>query len=197
MAHVLEHVPAARGDTERRKVAEIYAFLRATAEYVHGIVNQSSRMPLASHWYVANAVELSPGIRARLVGPHVVEPGDAVSATESMDTVSACRGTLQSPCLQIQLVVPGDNRMVCTRWGCSALGRGLLRGVGKKDLPATRGRLQGVQVESDQIIEEKTLHLAAKDVDFGAQNIECVSVPSCGTGALGQGARPVFCCCDS
>jgi hypothetical protein len=108
VTHVLEHVPAAGCDAERREVAQINSVLRATSEYVHGIVDESSRMALASYWYVANTVEFSPSIGARLVGPDIVEPGDAVSATESGNTISTWWMTIGFACLQIQLVIPCD-----------------------------------------------------------------------------------------
>lgn len=42
-------------------------------------------MSLTRNWDVADAVELSPRICTRVICPYVVEPSDAISATEPVD----------------------------------------------------------------------------------------------------------------
>jgi len=82
VAHVLEHVPAAGGNPECGKVAQINAFLSAPAKDVHGVVYEGGRMAFAGYGNVTNAVELRPRVGTWLIGPDIVEPGDAVCATE-------------------------------------------------------------------------------------------------------------------
>jgi hypothetical protein len=83
MSHILEHVPAAGGNAECCKVAQINAFLSAPAKNVHGVVYECGRMTLAGYWNIANAVELRPRVGAWLIGPDIVEPSDSVGATEA------------------------------------------------------------------------------------------------------------------
>lgn len=83
MAHVLEHVPAAGGNPECCKVAQINAFLSAPTKDVHGVVYEGSRMAFAGYGNVTNAVELRPRVGTWLIGPDIVEPGDAVCTTEA------------------------------------------------------------------------------------------------------------------
>lgn len=82
MTHVLEHVPSAGRYAECSKVPKINTLLRTATEDVHGIVHEGCRMAFARNRYVANAVELTPGVRARVVSPYVVEPSDAVSTAK-------------------------------------------------------------------------------------------------------------------
>jgi hypothetical protein len=87
MPHVLKHVPAARGDAEGSQISQIDSFLRAAAEDIHSIVDKGSRVPFTGHGDIPNAVELSPSIRARLVGPDVVEPGDAICTAKQVQLI--------------------------------------------------------------------------------------------------------------
>ena len=83
MTHVLEHVPATRGNAEGGEIAQINALLRAATKDVHGVVDNGGRVSLARDWNVANAVELRPRVGTRLVRPDIVEPRDTVCTTES------------------------------------------------------------------------------------------------------------------
>jgi hypothetical protein len=83
VSHVLEHVPATGGNPECCKVAQINAFLSASAKDVHGVIYEGGRMAFAGHGDVANAVELRPRVGAWLIGPDIVEPRDAVCTTET------------------------------------------------------------------------------------------------------------------
>ena len=84
----MEHVPAAGGNPECGKVAQINAFLGAPAKDVHGVVYESGRMAFAGYGNVANAVELRPRVGTWLIGPDIVEPSDAVCATEAENNQS-------------------------------------------------------------------------------------------------------------
>lgn len=178
MAHVLKHVPSARGNAEGGEVTQVEALLRTASKNVHGVVDEGGRVTFAGDGDVANAVELGPGIGARLVGPDVVEPGNAIRAAE-----------------EVQLVVPGDDRVIrASRRGCD-MGANLVVCVWQQNFPAACRGLQRVEVECDEVIKEEALDLATEDVDFGAEDVERVSVAAGRAGALGQGARPVFCGC--
>ena len=83
MAHVLEHIPATRRDSECCKVTEVYSFLSTSTENVHGIIHKGSRMTLTGYGNVANTVELGPRVRARFIRPDIVEPCDTVCTTEA------------------------------------------------------------------------------------------------------------------
>jgi hypothetical protein len=95
VTHVLKHVPAPRRYAESREVTQVNAFLRAPTKYVHGIVYKRSRVSFTCHWDVADAVKFGPGVRSRFVGPDIIEPGNAVSATEPETTVSSLKTTGQ------------------------------------------------------------------------------------------------------
>lgn len=90
MSHVLEHVPAARGYTEGRKVTKINPVLGSTPEDVHGIVDKCCGVTFSGDRYVANAFLLAPAVRTRVIGPDVVEPGDTVRAAEEVELVVPC-----------------------------------------------------------------------------------------------------------
>lgn len=84
MSHILEHVPTTRSDAESRKIAKINAFLCATSEDVHCIVDKGSGMSLSRHGDVANAVKLSPRVCTRIICPDVVEPSYTIRSAETV-----------------------------------------------------------------------------------------------------------------
>jgi hypothetical protein len=82
MPHILEHVPPARGYSERGEVSKVYAVLGSASKNVHGVVDKRCGMALSRNWYVADTVQLGPRIRSRFISPHIVEPSNPVCATE-------------------------------------------------------------------------------------------------------------------
>jgi len=119
MSHVLEHVPASRRYAECCEISEINTLLRATTKDVHGVVDQSSRVAFACYWNVPNAVQLSPAVGARIIGPNIVEPGNTVGATK-----------------EIESVLPRYYRVIGASWRRAGLGRDLVLCIRQEYFPA-------------------------------------------------------------
>jgi hypothetical protein len=71
-----------------------------------------------------------------------------------------------------------DKGVVGTSRGNITLWRSAFVTVLNKQLPLVSGVLQLVQIECNQVIEKETLHLTAKNVELGAENVECVTIPA-------------------
>lgn len=97
---------------------------------------------------------------------------------------------------QVESVGPGHDRVVGAGGRRAALRRDLVFGVWQQDLPAAGRGLQRVEVKGDEVVEEEAFNLATEDVDFGAQDVQCMSVAACWAGALWQCARPVLGRCE-
>ena len=65
-------------------------------------------------------------------------------------------------------------------------------GVLNESLPAIAGLLQGVEIECDEVIEEETLDLATKDVDFGSDDVKGMAITARRARTSGSGSRPLF-----
>ena len=66
------------------------------------------------------------------------------------------------------------------RWRELPLRRARAVAAGNEHLPAVVGHLQLVQVKCREIIHKVAFHLATKDVNFRAQNIQGVAVSAGG-----------------
>jgi hypothetical protein len=95
MAHVLEHVPPTRRYPEGREVSKINAILSATTKDIHGVIDKCCGVAFSGHRYIPNALLFRPAVRARIIGPDIVEPGNTIRATE-----------------EIELIIPRDNRVI-------------------------------------------------------------------------------------
>jgi hypothetical protein len=84
--------------------------------------------------------------------------------------------------------------VVRSRGRCSALRGDVIRGVWKKHLPATGRRLERVEVERNEVVEEEALDLPTENVDFGAEDVQSMPIAAGGTRPLRQCARPVLGC---
>jgi hypothetical protein len=95
MAHVLEHVPPTGGYPEGGEVSKINAVLSATPKDIHGVVDKSCGVAFSGNRYIPNALLFAPTVGARIIGPDIVEPRDAIRTTE-----------------EIELVIPRDDRVI-------------------------------------------------------------------------------------
>jgi len=108
---------------------------------------------------ITDAFKLSPRVCARIKGPDVVEPSDAISSTKEIETI-----------------VPGDHGVVCTsRRDLSMWWTAIDRAL-DQSLPPVASLLQGVQVKRDKVVEEVAFDLASEYVDFRAEDVQSVTV---------------------
>lgn len=191
-AHVLKRVPPSRGYPERSKVPQIAALLGATPEDVHDIVHERSSVSLARGGNVPYAIELLPQVNGWIVAPNVIEPLEAISTTEptvvSIESLNL-NGKGPEEDSQVHLVVVCDDGMVCSSggnlWGCLAV---------YENLPPVVWHLQLIKVKGGEIVHEEALDLTTKDVYFGTQDVERMSVTPRRAGASRKSTRPVSRC---
>lgn len=87
--------------------------------------------------------------------------------------------------------------MVCACWRREALGKRLLSAVRYQGLPSAGCRLERIEVESNQVIEEETFYLTTKYEDFGTEKIQRVSISTGGAVATGYSLGPVLGSCSA
>ena len=73
-------------------------------------------------------------------------------------------------------MIGASGRYLTVRWAA-------FNGVLNQHLPLITWLLESVQVKCDQVIEEETFDLAAKDIDLGAENVQGVTIATSGSGA--------------
>lgn len=116
-------------------------------------------MTLAWTGNVANAVKASPTVGLRRVSPNIVEPCHAVRASEQVELIT----------------IPYDGMICSCRWDLSVRWAAI-DGILDQDLPAVRGGLQSIEIESNKVVEEVAFDLPAKYVDSAAEDVESVAV---------------------
>jgi hypothetical protein len=124
--------------------------LNATAKDIHDIIDQSCRMAFTRCGYVADTIQFRPEVGRWIIRPYIVEPSCAVSATKEK-----------------QLVLPGDNGMICSRRG----ERGSISAIWNENFPVVARSLERVQVKGDQVVEKVTFDLTAIYVNLGSDYI--------------------------
>lgn len=87
MSHVLEHVPPTRRYAEGCEVSKINTILSPTTEDIHGIIDKSCGVAFSGNGDISDAFLLAPTVRARIVGPDIIEPCDTVRAAEEVELV--------------------------------------------------------------------------------------------------------------
>lgn len=113
---------------------------------------------------IPNAVKLGPCDLFGVVGPYVVEPLRTIGATETVNLLAVQATKVSKKDLQIQFIVPGNDCVICpSRWYL-AFWRSSFLAVLDEHVPLAVRVLQGVQVKRDQVVEEVTFNLTAKDI---------------------------------
>lgn len=134
---------------------------------------------------VSYTILLEPRIGCRIIRPHIVEPLCAVRTPETVQELAFSVRLSQEVCLQVQLVIVADDRMVRPRrWYFGFPLTGIFC-ILNQEFPLICGVLQRIQVESHQVVEEVSLHLATENVYLGAQDIKRMSVTSGRSGSWG------------
>ena len=82
-AHVLEGVPAPRGDAEGSQISQIGSFLGSSSKDVHDVVDNRGCVALPRNRNITDALELRPEVRRRIVRPDVVKPLESVGTAEA------------------------------------------------------------------------------------------------------------------
>ena len=82
-------------------------------------------------------------------------------------------------------MIGASGRYLTVRWAA-------FDGILDQHLPLIAWLLESVQVKRDQIIEEETFDLAAKDIDLGAENVQGMTIATSGSGAWGSSSRPLL-----
>ena len=77
---------------------------------------------------------------------------------------------------QVELILPGDNTVIGSGGRYLAWWWSAIVTVEHQHLPLVRRFLESVQVEGDKIVEKVALYLAAKNVDFRADDVQRVAV---------------------
>lgn len=70
----MEGIPPSGRDTKCCQIPKVDSLICAAAKYVHDIVHKGCCMPFSRRRDKPNAIELSPLVSARIIGPNVVEP---------------------------------------------------------------------------------------------------------------------------
>jgi hypothetical protein len=98
---------------------------------------------------------------------------------------------------QVKLIIVRDDRVVRSSRRDQSRRWTAIVAVFNQEFPLVGGMLKRIKIECNEIVKEETLNLTAKDVDLRSQNVQCVSVSSCGEGTGRNGTRPLSIGCDS
>lgn len=112
-----------------------------------------------------------------IVRPNIAKPVHAVRATKPSKSclVLETSGTAGHN-LQIEFIVPCYNGVVCSGRRDLPWWRAAICAVRNENFPSIVRHLQGIQVERDQVIEEESLDLTAKNEYLRSYYIQCVTV---------------------
>lgn len=155
-------------------------------------------MAFTSRRNVANAVQLSPSVHARVVRPYIVKPLGTVGASKSKNLSVLTFDRSGFRISQIEFLLPANNGVIGSGWRYLTFRRvpviTVLYEHFPSIFPSIITTLERVQIKGKKVVEEIAFHLAPKDIYLRAQYVESMPISSCRFRVWGERSRPLACC---